>query len=86
MPRDSALLCSRVLQEAFNTAKMHARDYRSRTRSDLIRTHIGPDTLEEAVQSFMNRNVDLYDLSYMVQVCIASHCAHRALTLLSSEL
>ena len=47
---------------------MHAREYRSRTRSDLIRTHIGPDTLEEATQSYINRNVDLYDLSYMVQV------------------
>ena len=47
---------------------MHARDYRSSTRADLIRTHIGPDTLEEATQSYINRNVDLYDLSYMVQV------------------
>jgi hypothetical protein len=56
-----------TLVDAFTVAKMHARDYRSRTRADLIRTHIGPDTLEEATQSFINRNVDLYDLSYMVQ-------------------
>ncbi len=49
-------------------AKLHFRDYKARVRADLIRTHYGPETLEEAVQNYINRNVDLYDPFPMVQV------------------
>ena len=31
-------------------------------------SHIGPETLEEAVQDYINRNVDLYDMPRMVSV------------------
>ena len=31
-------------------------------------SHCGPESLEEAVQNYVNRNVDLYDLPYMSAV------------------
>ena len=49
-------------------AKLHFRDYKARVRADMIRTHYGPETIEEAVQNYVNRNVDLYDAHPMVQV------------------
>ena len=49
---------------------MHARDYRSRVRAEVVRTHIGPGTLEEAVQEYINRNAGLHDLSLLVEVRI----------------
>ena len=45
-------------------------DWKSRVRSTVAASHIGPDTLEEAVQDYINRNVDLYDLPSMVSVRI----------------
>ena len=39
-------------------------------RSTLAATHMGPDTLEEAVQDYINRNVDLYDLPGLVAVSL----------------
>jgi hypothetical protein len=39
-----------------------------KVRANLAATHIGPETLEEAVQDYVNRNTDLYDLPGMVAV------------------
>lgn len=39
-----------------------------KVRANLSITHIGPETLEEAVQDYINRNSDLYDLPGMVSV------------------
>ena len=41
-----------------------------KVRSNLAVTHIGPDTLEEAVQDYINRNTDLYDLPSIVSVSL----------------
>lgn len=35
-------------------------------------THVGPETLEEAVQDYINRNVDLYDMPRMVSDVLVS--------------
>ena len=42
-------------------------------RSDLIRTHYGPETLEEAVQNYLNRHVDIYDALPIMQVNLHLH-------------
>lgn len=39
-----------------------------KVRSNLAITHVGPETLEEAVQDYINRNTDLYDLPGVVSV------------------
>jgi len=39
-----------------------------KVRANLAATHIGPETLEEAVQNYVNRNTDRYDLPGMVAV------------------
>jgi hypothetical protein len=39
-----------------------------KVRANLAATHIGPETLEEAVQDYINRNTDLCDLTGMVAV------------------
>ena len=57
-----------LLQEAFSTAKLEFRSFKMKTRANLAKTHYGPDTLEEAVQDYINRNIDLYDLPGMVAV------------------
>ena len=54
------------LQEAFGTAKTAFRQFKMKVRANLAATHIGPETLEEAVQDYVNRNTDLYDLPGMV--------------------
>ena len=56
-------------QESFNVAKTAFRQFKMKVRSNLAITHTGPETLEEAVQDYVNRNVDLYDAPGMVSVC-----------------
>ncbi|XP_023931205.1 mitochondria-eating protein isoform X3 [Lingula anatina] len=51
-----------ALVEAFASAKLAFRQFKLKVRSNLAATHVGPDTLEEAVQDYINRNTDLYDL------------------------
>ena len=55
-------------QEAFSAAKMSFRQFKMKTRANLARTHYGPDTLEEAVQDYINRNTDLVDTPGLVSV------------------
>lgn len=61
--------CLCVSQESFNVAKTAFRQFKMKVRSNLAITHTGPETLEEAVQDYVNRNVDLYDAPGMVSVC-----------------
>lgn len=64
-----------AVQAAFSTAKKAFNSWKIRVRSTVAITHCGPETLEEAVQSYINRNVDLYDLPTMVsEVIIALNC------------
>ena len=62
------MTCCCCLQEAFTTAKLAFANYKMRIRSNLASTHLGPETLEEAVQDYINRNTDLYDLPALVNV------------------
>ncbi|KAK3099406.1 hypothetical protein FSP39_003898 [Pinctada imbricata] len=55
-----------AMQEAFNVAKLAFRQFKMKVRANLAATHLGPETLEEAVQDYINRNTDLCDLSGMV--------------------
>ncbi|XP_062580945.1 mitochondria-eating protein-like isoform X4 [Saccostrea cucullata] len=54
------------IQEAFSVAKLAFRQFKMKVRANLAATHIGPETLEEAVQDYINRNTDLCDLTGMV--------------------
>ena len=56
------------LEEAFSVAKRAFLDWKIRVRSTVVVTHRGPETFEEAVQHYINRNVDLYDMPRMVSV------------------
>ena len=47
-----------------------------KVRANLSITHIGPETLEEAVQDYVNRNCDLYDLPGMVSVSNMCLCLY----------
>ncbi|XP_041359836.1 mitochondria-eating protein-like isoform X2 [Gigantopelta aegis] len=55
-----------AISEAFSVAKLAFRQFKLKVRANLAKTHYGPDTLEEAVQDYINRNNDLYDLPGMV--------------------
>ncbi|XP_048776360.1 mitochondria-eating protein-like isoform X1 [Ostrea edulis] len=55
-----------AIQEAFSVSKMAFRQFKMKVRANLAATHIGPETLEEAVQDYVNRNTDLCDLTGMV--------------------
>ncbi|XP_069129114.1 mitochondria-eating protein-like isoform X6 [Argopecten irradians] len=55
-----------AVQEAYCAAKLAFRQFKMKVRANLAATHIGPETLEEAVQDYINRNTDLYDLPGMV--------------------
>ena len=59
-----------AVQEAFSVAKRNFADWKIRVRSTVALTHLGPETLEEAVQNYINRNIDLYDLPCMTSVII----------------
>jgi hypothetical protein len=53
-----------AVQAAFAVAKKQFGDWKVRVRSTVAITHCGPDTLEEAVQSYINRS------SFSVSLCI----------------
>ena len=61
-------ICFTVVQEAFSVAKRRFTEWKLRLRSQLAVTHVGPITLEESVQDYINRNVDLYELESLVSV------------------
>nr|KAG5709303.1 hypothetical protein BaRGS_018055 [Batillaria attramentaria] len=55
-----------AMTEAFSAAKTAFRQFKMKTRANLAKTHYGPDTLEEAVQDYINRNTDLLDTPGLV--------------------
>ncbi|KAL8574623.1 hypothetical protein ACOMHN_055688 [Nucella lapillus] len=55
-----------ALCESFNAAKTAYRQFKMKTRAGLAKMHCGPDTLEEAVQDYINRNTDLLDTASLV--------------------
>lgn len=55
-----------ALQESFTAAKLAFTSYKMRVRSNIAISHRGPETLEEAVQDYINRNVDTFDLPGLV--------------------
>jgi hypothetical protein len=59
-----------VIQEAFAAARLAFPSFKMRVRSSLAITHTGPETLEEAVQDYINRNGDLVDLPGLVAVSL----------------
>jgi hypothetical protein len=56
------------VQESFTAAKLAFTNYKMRVRSNIAISHRGPETLEEAVQDYINRNVDTFDLPGLVAV------------------
>jgi hypothetical protein len=57
-----------LFKEAFSVAKRHFNEWKLRLRSQLAITHIGPGTLEDAVQDYINRNVDYFELPTIISV------------------
>ncbi|KAL8622224.1 hypothetical protein ACOMHN_043747 [Nucella lapillus] len=55
-----------AINEAFSAAKTSFRHFKMKTRASLAKTHYGPETLEEAVQDYINRNTDLVDTPGLV--------------------
>ena len=53
-----------AVQAAFAVAKKQFGDWKVRVRATVAITHCGPDTLEEAVQSYINRS------SFSISLCI----------------
>ncbi|RXN15184.1 mitochondria-eating isoform X2 [Labeo rohita] len=52
--------------ESFQAAKLAYRQFKSRVRKTLSSTHIGPESLEDAVVDYIVRNLDLYDVQTSV--------------------
>ena len=63
----------RMFQEAYTAAKLAFSSFKLRVRSNLAATHFGPETLEEAVQDYINRNVDLGDIPALIAVSTTSY-------------
>ncbi|ROL50985.1 Mitochondria-eating protein [Anabarilius grahami] len=52
--------------ESFQAAKLAYRQFKARVRKTLSSTHIGPESLEDAVVDYIVRNLDLYDVQTSV--------------------
>ncbi|XP_076873208.1 mitochondria-eating protein isoform X2 [Brachyhypopomus gauderio] len=52
--------------ESFQAAKLAYRQFKLRVRKTLSPTHVGPETVEEAVVDYIVRNLDLYDVQKSV--------------------
>lgn len=63
-----------AVQEAFSVAKRAFLNWKCSVRSSVLCSYRNDcdETLEEAVQSHINRNVDLYDLPYMTSEVVAA--------------
>jgi len=61
-----------AVQDSFSAAKRAFYEWKIRVRSTVALTHRGPESLEEAVQDYINRNVDLYDMPRMVSDVLVS--------------
>nr|XP_006823080.1 PREDICTED: mitochondria-eating protein-like isoform X2 [Saccoglossus kowalevskii] len=84
------------VQESFHATKIAFRQYKSKVRATLSTTHTGPETLEEAVQNYINKNGQLLDVHTIVQdvlramkrhpsICFPPEMDFRVLTLFIRE-
>ncbi|XP_076446859.1 mitochondria-eating protein-like [Babylonia areolata] len=55
-----------AINEAFTQAKTAFRQFKMKTRASLAQTHQGLESLEEAVQDYINRNTELLDTPGLV--------------------
>ncbi|XP_030628739.1 mitochondria-eating protein [Chanos chanos] len=58
--------------ESFQAAKLAYRQFKIRVRKTLAVTHVGPESLEDAVVDYIVRNLDLYDVQASVNDVINS--------------
>ncbi|KAI1888715.1 hypothetical protein AGOR_G00171580 [Albula goreensis] len=58
--------------ESFQAAKLAYRQFKLRVRKTLSPTHLGPESLEDAVVDYIVRNLDLYDVQASVNEVISS--------------
>ncbi|KAM9435539.1 mitochondria-eating protein [Clarias gariepinus] len=58
--------------ESFQAAKLAYRQFKLRVRKTLSPTHVGPESLEDAVVDYIVRNLDLYDVQTSVSDVINS--------------
>ncbi|XP_053470685.1 mitochondria-eating protein isoform X4 [Ictalurus furcatus] len=58
--------------ESFQAAKLAYRQFKLRVRKTLSPTHMGPESLEDAVEDYIVRNLDLYDVQTSVNDVINS--------------
>ncbi|MEE6462068.1 hypothetical protein FKM82_001479 [Ascaphus truei] len=56
--------------ESFHAAKMAFRQFKLRVRKSLSPSHLGPESLEDAVIDYIVRNLDLYDVQSSVNEVI----------------
>ncbi|XP_041444058.1 mitochondria-eating protein-like isoform X2 [Xenopus laevis] len=58
--------------ESFHAAKMAFRQFRLRVRKSLSPSHMGPESLEDAIIDYIVRNLDLYDVQSSVNEVISA--------------
>ncbi|KAG9473247.1 hypothetical protein GDO78_020414 [Eleutherodactylus coqui] len=58
--------------ESFHAAKMAFRQFKLRVRKSLSPSHLGPESLEDAVIDYIVRNLDLYDVQSSVNDVISA--------------
>ncbi|XP_029443689.1 mitochondria-eating protein isoform X4 [Rhinatrema bivittatum] len=58
--------------ESFHAAKLAFRQFKLRVRKSLATCHIGPESLEDSITSYIVRNLDLYDVQSSVNEVICS--------------
>ncbi|XP_077135895.1 mitochondria-eating protein isoform X4 [Ranitomeya variabilis] len=58
--------------ESFHAAKMAFRQFKLRVRKSLSPSHMGPESLEDAVIDYIVRNLDLYDVQSSVNDVISA--------------
>ncbi|XP_053556840.1 mitochondria-eating protein isoform X2 [Bombina bombina] len=58
--------------ESFHAAKMAFRQFKLRVRKSLAPSHLGPESLEDAVIDYIVRNLDLYDVQSSVNDVISA--------------
>ena len=57
------------IQEAFHVTRLAFAGYKMKIRATLAATHMGPETLEEAVQDYIDRHrSELYETADLVDV------------------
>jgi len=63
-------ICFNIMQEAFSVSKRRFAEWKLRLRSQLAISLSGAESLEDAVQDYINRNLDYYELPSIVSEVI----------------